>query len=254
MSTQERIRQALDDLARAPAPANLADRALRAAGRRRATTIAGVFGAGTVALTLVAVGLAGSPRPSGVAGLPTTGASSGPAQVVIPEPCVTYTSGGTGLAEVPRDQWPDFVTAAVAALPARSDYSMQSGYAWCDLSPELGLPETANGWKISSAIVNLGRNREHGLVVIDISVRVPHQPTSCAEVSPPEALLFCTPGTPLTYAYGQPESVVTAVYGGGIEIRMTVDGDALMVEQVAAAAADPGLYATIQTMVPAPTS
>jgi len=234
MSTQERIRQALDDLATAPEPANLADRALRAAGRRRATTIVAVFGASAVAVALVAVGIAGLPS-SGDDPAPPAGVARTPA------PCVRYTG------EVPAQAWPDFVTAALAALPARSDYVMQSGYGWCDVAPNPSVPETMGGWKISNAIINLGPNREHGVLTVDVFVRVPSQAATCAGVSTPQPLLFCTPGTPLVYAYGRQDAIIAiAVLGAGVEIRMPYNGNALTAQQVAAAASDPGLRQLVQ--------
>jgi hypothetical protein len=59
MTIQERIKQALDDLATAPQPIDLADRALRAARRRRATNVGAGIAAGGVVLALAAAGLAG---------------------------------------------------------------------------------------------------------------------------------------------------------------------------------------------------
>src|SRR5690606_30868332 len=104
--------------ATAPEPVGLADRALRAARRRRAMTIGAGVGAGGLGLALAAVAVVQLP-------------GAGTVQPGAAEPCATYTYGSNGLPEVPRDQWPDFVSATIAALPARFDYSMQSGHNFC---------------------------------------------------------------------------------------------------------------------------
>lgn len=67
---------------------------------------------------------------------------------------------------------------------------------------------------------------------------------------PGAALLLChepTPTTPLTYVLGFDEDTIeaTAAYDDGTVVELYYIGDAITAEQLAAAAADPGLYATI---------
>lgn len=263
MTTQERIRQALDDLATAPEPVGLADRALRAARRRHAMTVGAGIGAGGLALALAAVAVIQLP-------------GGRPAQPGAAEPCVTFTSGSNGLSEVPRDQWPDFVSATVAALPARSDYSMQSGHTFCFGFPGQTeapgyTPAPDAGVGSAYAVVDLGMDGEDGRLSIDIQIGVPTPPVDCeAEVTefnaraadvfgegaaenglPTAVLLLChepTPTTPLTYVlgFGDDSMAATAAYDDGTVVELSYSGgDAITAEQLAAAAADPGLYATI---------
>jgi len=249
MTTQERIKRALDDLATAPEPVDLADRALRAAGRRRATNIGGGVVAAGLVLALAAVGVThltghGAARTGG-------GGSSG-------GPCVQYTSGSNGQPDVPRDEWPDFVSKTVAALPARSDYSMQSGYGWCGLNP--GMTRSPNdGLYIAYAVVNLGINREAGELTINVAIDEPSPPRVCSAATAAEheqlSVLFCveaTSTTPVTYALGGPDGYAraTAVYGDGTLVYLEYYGNAITPQQLAAAAADPGLYAIIPSDVP----
>jgi hypothetical protein len=234
MSTDLRIRQALHDLANAPVPDNLADRALRAAGRRPARR-ATVAAAGAVVLVLTAVGLV----------LARGGGGGGPAPGSRPAsaPCVQYTSGSNGLPDVPVAEWPDVVTAVVAALPERSDYSMQSGHAWCTYGTE---------GHSAYAVVNLGVERQAGHLTIDVYVPAPQAPEDCAEataqIPPSLSLLFCeepASGTPLVYGLGgDGYSIVAAVYANDTMVRME-SYSPITAEQLRAAVADPGVYATI---------
>jgi hypothetical protein len=189
------------------------------------------------------------------------------------QPCATFTSGSNGQPEVAGDQWPDFVAATIAALPARSDYSLQSGYNFCfgspDPTPVPGYtPAPGAGVGSAYAVVRLGMDGEDGSLSIDIQIGVPTPPVDCeTEVAefnagaagnglPGAVLLLChepTPTTPLTYVLGFDEDSIeaTAAYDDGTVIELYYVGDAITAEQLAAAAADPGLYATIP---PAPSA
>jgi hypothetical protein len=214
MKEDLKIRAALDTLATAPLPVELAGRALTAAARRRAVH----RGAGIGALTLV-VGV-------GVGGfLLSPGADRGaqPASA----PCVQYTSGSNGPVDVPRADWPEFVAVAVAALPERSDYSMQSGYAWCDFPTTDAYIYRIHPVSAAYAVVNLGTEREAGHLTISVNVTLDPVPDDCTEPERADtslSLLFCdaaTATTPLVYGVGKPGYArVVAIHAGGTAVML----------------------------------
>jgi hypothetical protein len=240
MNVDVRIRAALDELATAPEPANLAERALRAATRRRGYRIAYGSAASLAVLALAAAGATGlwPAAPAQPGGRPSSA------------PCVQYTSGSNGLPEVPRDEWPDFVTAVVDALPARSDYSMQSGSGWC-LYDTTGSSAVAGS---AYAVINVGQNREGGHLTIDIAIGSPDVPRDCTEVT--EDLLFCGPPTgeaPLTIGQGSDtDAVVTAFYADAV-IRMESHAPEITADDLRAAVTNPNVYRTIPLEAGTPT-
>jgi hypothetical protein len=164
------IRDAMDALAGRPSTIGFADNALHRANRVRRRRVA--LSAGALALAaLVAVPLAtrAGDRPA-YAATPLFGLAAGSDAAVdpnaAPDPgCVSLpvepTGGDTShfVKEVQPADWPDFVRIAVAALPARGDYVMQSGYSWCH-----GPAGVSNAY----AVVNLGHGREHGHLTLDV--------------------------------------------------------------------------------------
>jgi RNA polymerase sigma factor (sigma-70 family) len=230
MITDLRIREALDDLAGAPQAEGLADRALRGATRRRVARIggAGAAAAVTTLAALAAVHIARAPAPQ-----PATD----------PAACVQYPPASPGVI-LPRDQWPDFAEAAIAALPPGPEYGVYAASGWCD--PDGPTSRAApNAW----AIITVGDFEGQYNLQIYLGLGAP---SGCgAEL--PSAFLFCreaTANTPQVYAAGN-APMVSATYADGTTIvfrpyGQTIPGTPMAdVEQLADVAADPGLYMTI---------
>jgi hypothetical protein len=208
------LQQALHDLATVPAPADLGDRALKRARRRRTGRVASV---GVLTLAgLLAVPFLATSWGSGGANQPAAGPLTGAAPP--PAACTHAPSVAPDVKRVDPTNWPEFVRITIAALPQRSDYEMQSGYDLC--ATEAGASASAY------AVINLGPKREHGHLTVDLyqSADPKHVAVNCAlltairgEPKPPtDTLLFCADGTattPAVYATGSDGLVtVTAAY------------------------------------------
>jgi hypothetical protein len=245
MNVDMQIKTALDELATSPEPAELAEKALRQAARRRGYRLAYGSATGLGVLALAAVGatqlwFAGPPTPVTPGGRPSAA------------PCVQYTSGSNGLPDVPRDEWPDFVTAVVDALPDRSDYSMQSGSGWCRYE-SAGLPALAGR---AYAVINIGQNREGGHLTIDMTIGSPDVPRDCSEVG--ENLLFCgepTGEAPLTIGQGSDAdgAMVTAIYADGTVIRMESHAPEVTADDLLSAVTNLNVYRTVPLEAGTPT-
>jgi hypothetical protein len=242
VSTETSIRQALEDLLATPEPADLAERALRGAARRRALRRGSLAAAGVAVVALAAAAVWNLP------GGPRAAPGSRPASA----PCVMYTSGSNGQVDVPRAQWPDIVSEAIAALPDRSDYSMQSGQAWCGFGTDAFQ---------AYAVINLGVNREAGELTLTVIVNPQGDPPSdCTEAVPepdlPWTLLFCdeaTGATTLTFGVGsEGYARVTAIYPGSVVVEMESYGP-ITAEQLRTAVQDPYVYAAIPLQGGSPT-
>lgn len=208
-STEDQLRDVLRHLADIGQPEALADRALVQATRlrRRNTALAGGAVVALAAAVAMPFALTGGGRGAPSAAIPSEA-----------QACRIFTNDGESTGGVPRAEWPEFVLIAVADLPPRGDYTLQSGFGIC---PELfNLPDSSGRRSIvASAIVNLGPNRENGALTIDLFAH--REVTSCAAL--PQAPRFCdeaTASTPLVYGSGDETSPrVTAVYPDG---RMAV--------------------------------
>jgi len=194
---EPRLHQALHDLATAPPPADLSDRALRRARRVRTGRVAGVG-------VLVLAGLLAVPLVANLRG-PSGALQPGAAPVALPSAAPTCSSAPSVAKDVKRvapADWPEFVKITVAALPPRTDYEMQSGYDLC--TPEQATLSNAY------AVINLGPHREHGHLTVDLYRQADpqHIAGSCAALAtmlatanpvdpslPNPKQLFCTDGT-----------------------------------------------------------
>jgi len=227
MNTETSVRQALQDLLEITEPSGLADRALRVARRRPWRRLgSGALIAVMVALIVIVTHnfLSGSPAHDGTR----------PGNA----PCVMYTSGSNGQPNVPREQWPDIVTEVVRALPERTDYWMQSGYAWCT---------SGSGSASAYAVINHGAGHLTLTVLLGTTVDLP---MDCSDVAPesPLTLLFCDNATavaPLIFGVGAEDySRVTAIYADGVVFELESYG-LITADQLRVAALDPRVYATI---------
>lgn len=221
MSTQSDLTRALHDLAEVPGPANLADGALARAHRlgRRPRMVSAVAAVGVAGVLAVPFAIwhngqtGGADLPVGVASAtppdPGTRPSGSPLSSMYPaDPgpgdCVELENKDQQVA--PAD-WPEFVRIAIAKLPPRTDYVMQSGYSVC-------TPADSPA-PVAYAVINLGAGREHGHLTLNLDARADLRggPTTCAGVRDllasrvlplnpmpiPQVLerelLFCTDGT-----------------------------------------------------------
>jgi hypothetical protein len=208
------LRDGLRELADVPGPRSLVEEALvRAARMRRRRIVLGSAGVVVVAAT-IAVTIAGhgfGKVPIGVGSNDST--------------CKTVTDESDPPHGVPRAEWPGFVSVTVAAMPPRDDYTLQSGYGVCP----------AGGRGTAYAVINLGPNREHGHVTINLDhVTV----GSCARLPDNSGtVLFCTEGTattPLVFGVdeGGGTTVVKAVYPDGRAVSMESNQTTLTTEDL----------------------
>ena len=228
MSAELKIREALDDLAAGPAPADLADRALRGAARRRVTRI----GTGAVAaVTALGLGIAafvvlGAPGPS----------ATQPGNRPATAPCVFFEESN---APVLREEWPGVVSTVVAALPKRYDYTMNSGYAWCAVSHPNEVWEGQYGsFPVARAKLQLDGEMGGAVLGIDVHLATPGTVADCAAAASirfftggsssvaPERCVEPVGDAPLVFG-GSGESYVwrTAVYPDGTTIALAAEGD-----------------------------
>jgi len=206
-SWETTLRQDLRELADAPGPPSLADQALADARkvRRWRAALAGASAmtlTALIAIPLVVLGPAASWSllPFGAPGADT--------------PCETATDEAEPRLGVPVAEHPNFVRVVISKLPPRDDYSLQSASGTCVDSDALpGAVVLDNAY----AVINLGPNREHGHLTVDLYHQT--EPITCAtQPRPPEEVLFCedaTATTPLVMAAntGSPGYfVVTAIY------------------------------------------
>jgi hypothetical protein len=149
-------------------------------------------------------------------------------------------------AVLPRDQWPDFAEAAIAALPPGPEYGVYAASGWCD--PEGAAPTgRAKAW----AIITVGDFAAAYNLQIYLGL---DGPTGCGDEGAP-GFLFCheaTASTPQVHAsINGPGPLVFATYADGTTISFRAYGQVVPgtptagAEQLADVAADPGLYATI---------
>jgi hypothetical protein len=250
MSTDERIRAALDELAGDGPRPDLADRALAGAARRRRGTVI----AAAVAILLVAA-VPFALRP-GASGGPGINASGGPSTI---GPTHTRTTDPNAPVECRLSQehvstpseWPRFVQTTLSLLPPRSDYVVEYSYSWCDVS---------NG--DAYAEISLGPNLENGELVVGLSIHARIPLADCAAANHffgpynPTAknLAFCSGGggVPLIVGFQYFRAVgVWVQYPNGHDVSLysapSGPGQALPVsmEQLRAAATSPVLDAVI---------
>jgi hypothetical protein len=129
--------------------------------------------------------------------------------------CESATDESDPVQGVPNDGYPRFVRMVLAKMPPRDDYTLQSAYGVCvpaDLPPD--IPARPNGY----AVVNLGPNREHGHLTINLLYLMEAAPTSCATLPTPVDVLFCDDSAvPIVFAVDRDKYTVTvnAVYPDG---------------------------------------
>jgi hypothetical protein len=269
MNTQPdpNLSHALHQLAEAPEPVNLADRALAGARgvRRRRAALTGLAVVAVAAVLAVPFALN-----AGGQGAAEQGFAAAPPVAVVATgatfaPCAYATSTAENTKEVSQQNWPTYVSTVIGKLPARTDYVMQSGSATVCQPAEV---DASNAY----AVINLGPMREAGHLTVNLEIDSPDDqlvlPTDCAAlalqldltvvhepgVAKPQ-VLFCTDGTastPLTYGvgfYGQ--YTVTAAYPDHrviyLESIPTTTGVAptITAEQLLVAVTDPALVALI---------
>jgi hypothetical protein len=163
------------------------------------------------------------------------------------------------------------VSATIAALPARPGYSMKSGNGYCYPNPGT-LRLSADGLGGAFARIQFGINGD-GVLMIETEIGTPNPPRDCSTAIPryftqmhyyrtiaparaswPDEVLLCnepTGSTPPTYAIAATPGVeADASYGDGTIVRISSgvnpgSAGAFTPQQLAAAAADPRLKATI---------
>jgi hypothetical protein len=229
----------------------MADRALVGARKvRRQRGILASVGAFVLTGAVAVPWLAGGAGPVNVPlGSPS---ASVPTAVTPMVACKTFTHGPGPLEGAPLDTWADFVPTVLGKLPARSDYTVQSGYGICT---ELdGTPVPAQR-PVGRVNINLGANAEHGHVSLelyrDIGV---FADITCATLpsphpqSPFQDLLYCqdaTGDTPMVVAYGGRQLGVSAIYSDGRAILTEATGTPFGVEVLRAVVTDPELAALV---------
>ena len=235
------LRRRLRELATEPGPPNLAAQALAGAKRvRRWRTVlagCGVLLLAVLALPLVTGGPAAYSRMLPFA-LPGAGAAA----------CESATDESDPVKGVPSDGYPRFVRMVLAKMPPRDDYSLQSAIGVC---PNPDAPPGTPGARPSGyAVVNLGPNREHGHLTINLRYLAGPAlseavPTSCATLpTPPAAVLFCDDTTvPMVFATTPHEHyvIVNAVYPDGRSVYIeAIDAD-ITANQLVPVVTDPAL-------------
>jgi hypothetical protein len=255
-AVQEQLRQ----LAATPGPANLADQALagaRRVRRRRGAVATALVAAGVTIAVAVPTLAGGDPAPSPPAAQSSPAAPSSPAVSSTPAPgpvvCRTATDEATPPQGAPRGTWPDFVHVVIAALPHRDDYFVQWAYGIC---PSVDMPGSGLSAPNARVIINLGPQREHGLVVVALYQRLYPDSVTCATVPPGDATpLFCTDAAgpaPMVLATtnGQRGRSVLAVYPDGRAVVSTTEDSPLDAAALRAVVTDPALVAALGEPVP----
>ncbi len=210
MSDEPVLTRALNELAEAPGPAEMATAALTGARRRRRAQW-GLSGLAAFALAGVIAApflLAPQASPSLQAAAPPPASKAATVPNTAQDDCVPATSVSPTEKRVLEENWPEFVRVVIAKLPSRTDYMMQSGHGLCRGSEPL---------RGAYAVINLGPLREHGHLTVNIDeVAAPNALANCAAVlqhisqeksanpeAPKPELLFCDEATgtaPLVYA------------------------------------------------------
>jgi hypothetical protein len=208
------LRRRLHQLANQPGPPSLADQALAGARRvRRWRTV--LAGCGALLLAVLALPLV-TGGPAAYSRLLPFAADAGAAA------CESATDESDPVTGVPTDGYPRFVRMVLAKMPPRDDYTLQSAYGVC---PNTDAPPGTPGARPNGyAVVNLGPNREHGHLTINLRYLAGPAlseavPTSCATLpTPPANVLFCDDSTvPIVFAVDPYEHyvIVNAVYPDG---------------------------------------
>jgi hypothetical protein len=223
-SMETALRERLRTMADVAGPPSLADRSLVRAARMRRRRNA-LVGVGAVALaTAVAVPVFGDSMGTAPGVGTTLGTDTTPSSTSGNGGCRTVTDESDPVRGVPKTEWPDFVSITVAHLPARDDYTLQSGYGVCPApGPGSGATGEIRDDK-AYAVINLGPNREDGHVTVTLGHR---SVVTCAALSGDEQVppIFCdesTPTTPLVYGLdsGGNSIQVTAIYADTRTVRM----------------------------------
>lgn len=265
-SSEPTLARIMHDLTDEPEPAGLADRALHGARgqHRRRVALTGL--AALAAVAALSVPFLLRPDSTGRPQQDAVGAPGAGAVAAVPRsalgPCRYLPGQVSSVKRVEPADWPDHVRLAVAKLPARSDYVMQSGYAVC--ADGAGAGDLAAGY----AVINLGGGREHGHLTLNLlSSTQPNGPTTCDAVraeaaspspeqpdAPAPRVLFCDEGTtstPIVYGLEVHGSfVVTARYADNRVVWMESIGQygtapTISAEDLRRVVGDPALAALL---------
>jgi len=211
MSQEPVLTRALNELAEAPGPAEMATAALTGARRRRRAQwgLSGLAAFALVGVIAAPFLLAPQASPNLQAAAPPLASKAAELPNTAQDECVQAPSVSPTEKRVAEENWPEFVRTVIAKLPPRADYIMQSGYALCDAGAGPG--------RRAYAVINLGPLREHGHLTVNIDEVTPARVSiNCSGVlqhlseeksahpdAPKRELLFCdeaTGTTPLVYA------------------------------------------------------
>jgi hypothetical protein len=217
------LRRRLRELATEPGPPSLADQALAGATRVRRWR-AVLAGCGVLLLAVIAVPIVTDGR-VGYSLIPFGAHDPGSTA------CESATDESDPVTGVPTDGYPRFVRMVLAKMPPRDDYTLQSAYGVCP-NPD-APPGTPGARPNGYAVVNLGPNREHGHLTINLRyLTAPSEavPTACATLPTPAAnVLFCDDSTvPLVFAVTphQRYVIVNAIYPDGRTVYIeAIDAD-----------------------------
>ncbi len=221
------LRRGLRELADRPTPVITADQALARAGRLRLRRAVAAGGA----LVLVVTAALTIALPEAV---------RGPGSLFGAEPatsCGTTTDGADPARGVPSNDWPEFVAVAMFLLPSRDDYTLQSSTGEC-----AGGSGLVNGY----AVINLGPNREHGHLTLNLTVDPAFVPTCATVPTTSGQLLFCEESTAdmpmlVGVAGSQEYLTVTAAYPDGRMVWIEAIGTPLDAAALRLAVSDPAL-------------
>jgi hypothetical protein len=235
------LRRRLRELATEPSPPNLADQALAGAKRvRRWRTV--LAGCGVVLLAVIALPIVTDGRVGYSRLIPFGFPDSGSAA------CESATDESDPVTGVPTDGYPRFVRMVLAKMPPRDDYTLQSAYGVCPNSD--AQPGTPGARPNGYAVVNLGPNREHGHLTINLRYLAGPAlseavPTSCATLpTPPANVLFCDDSSvPMVFAVDPYEHyvIVNAVYPDGRSVYIEAIDAPITANQLVPVVSDPAL-------------
>ncbi|MGK5741257.1 hypothetical protein [Micromonospora sp. URMC 103] len=210
---EENLGRGLRELADAPAPVGLADRALHRARRARLAAAVGSGSAAVVAALAVAAPFvfSGDERDQAppAAALPSPGGDCAPLPSLSPD-----RTGGA------QKTWPDFVRVAVERLPAGGDYALESAYGPCHPA-DVKAPN-------AYAVVTIGPDGADGRLTIRLDdgtwgENAIVSPTTCSQANQMEVsgegraagkLVFCEEATaqsPIVYGIEAPTRELTVL-------------------------------------------
>ena len=243
---EQALTRALHDLATAPEPPDLADRALaggeRLRGHRRAlAAVAAVAAVGVIATPFLVRANAPANDPPGGAGALGSVESLPP----CPIPPTLTPHGGD------ERKWPEPARIVLSHLPARDDYEA-SGYGTCQPADRLG--KNADTW------IQIGDGRGVPSLGIGMSNNEAAPPDNCAEFrestpaptdGPESECRVLSPADPLCIVYGEDDfKMIIAHYRDGRSVWLHFTMEFLnyvgaTVETLKTVVTDPALLALL---------